>query len=170
MAITKGAQQPTVTHGLAEVGQLVRAAHGSRNTTVSADIVTMREAAEELLGPDDVPGVLPPSPPELRLLSSVLRGHLGLLIPEVEMRAHRLPEESVLRYCALACVGEARRKLSAEPCRRYGGEVGHARRLARVLRALCDHCEALAQRLTVKQQAETKDVPTERSGNTNHHE
>ncbi|WP_145968911.1 DUF6415 family natural product biosynthesis protein [Streptomyces hyaluromycini] len=109
----------------------------------------MRETAEELLGPDDGPGVLPPSSPELRHLTSVLRGHLDLLVPEVERQAHRLSEESVLRYCALACVGEARRKLSAEPCRRYGGEVGHARRLARVLRALCDHYEALAQHLTV---------------------
>ncbi|MFG2887502.1 DUF6415 family natural product biosynthesis protein [Streptomyces sp. NPDC048297] len=44
--------------------------------------------------------------------------------------------------CASACIGEARRKLSAGPSPRYGGDIGHARRLARVLRALCDHYES----------------------------
>ncbi|MEU9412436.1 DUF6415 family natural product biosynthesis protein [Streptomyces sp. NPDC048281] len=125
------------------------------------DITTMRETADGLLGTDDGPGVLPPSSPELRLLTSVLRGHLDLFVPEVEGQVHRLSEDGVLRYCALACVGEARRKLSAEPRRRYGGEVGHARRLARVLRALCDQYEALARHLGVAAEA---------PGNTNPHE
>ncbi|MFJ8494552.1 DUF6415 family natural product biosynthesis protein [Streptomyces sp. NPDC094038] len=149
MAITSGVQRATAGDGL------------SGPAPHPVDITTMRNTAEELLGPDDGPGVLPPSSPELRLLTSVLRGHLDLLVPEVEAQVYRLSEDGVLRYCALACVGEARRKLSAEPCRRYGGEVGHARRLARVLRALCDQYEALARRLR---------VPADAPGDTNPHE
>lgn len=113
--------------------------HG--NDTGLVDIATMRETANLLLGPDDGPGALPPVPKELDTLTSMLRGHLELLIPEVEKKAGRLPKDSIPRYCAIGCVGEARRKLAAGPSHRYGGDVGHARRLARVLRALCDHYE-----------------------------
>lgn len=110
--------------------------------TSLVDIATMRETANLLLGPDDGPQALPPAPKELDTLTSMLRCHLELLIPEVKKKAGRLPKDSIPRYCAIACVGEARRKLAAGPSPRYGGDVGHARRrLARVLRALCDHYE-----------------------------
>ncbi|CAL9595523.1 DUF6415 family natural product biosynthesis protein [Streptomyces sp. enrichment culture] len=109
------------------------------------DLVVMRETAGVLLGPDAEPTVLPPSGEELGILTATLRGHLETLIPEVERALQGLPEESIPRYCALACIGEARGKLRATPSRRYGGDVGYARRLARVLRALCDHYETLSQ-------------------------
>ncbi|MFE3635491.1 DUF6415 family natural product biosynthesis protein [Streptomyces cellostaticus] len=110
--------------------------------TQVADLGTMREAVDLLLGPDDAPDALPPAPREVGALTVALRGHLELLVPEVESRAGRLSEDSIPRYCAMACVGEARRKLGGGA--RPGGDVVHARRLARVLRALCDHYEQMA--------------------------
>ena len=76
-------------------------------------------------------------------MTATLRVHLELLALEVEAAAGNLDKESIPRYCALACVGEARGKLSAEPRPGPGGDVAYARRLARVLNALCDHYETL---------------------------
>ncbi|MGP3923675.1 DUF6415 family natural product biosynthesis protein [Streptomyces sp. 8N616] len=42
-------------------------------------------------------------------------GHVELLIPEVERAAGRLDKDSISRSRMLACVGEARGKLHAEP-------------------------------------------------------
>ncbi|MGW7722199.1 DUF6415 family natural product biosynthesis protein [Streptomyces canus] len=109
------------------------------------DLDTMREIVDRLLDPHAVPGTLPPEPGELETITLQLRGHLALLLPEVEDTAKRLPRQSIPRYCALACIGEARERLRSEPTRRYGGPAGHARRLARTLNALCDHWEALAR-------------------------
>ncbi|MGI5457856.1 DUF6415 family natural product biosynthesis protein [Streptomyces sp. CA-249302] len=108
------------------------------------DITVMRETVRILLDPDAV--ALPPAADEVETLTQMLRGHLELLIPEVEQSATLLKKDSIPRYCALACVGEARGKLRAEPTRRFGAEVGYARRLARALNALCDHYENLVER------------------------
>lgn len=102
----------------------------------------MRATAARLLGPDDAPDILPPTAAELDTLTATLRGHLHLLIPEVEQAARRLRTKSIPRYCALACVGEARGKLRAQASH---SPVAHARRLARVLNALCDHYETLTR-------------------------
>ncbi|MGW2936905.1 DUF6415 family natural product biosynthesis protein [Streptomyces sp. NPDC001156] len=109
------------------------------------DLATMREAVDRLLDPDAVPVALPPAPDELEALTLQLRGHLDLLMPTVEELAARLGKNSIPRYCALACVGEARLRLKEEPSSAIGGALAHARRLARVLNALCDHFEALAR-------------------------
>ncbi|MEU6352208.1 DUF6415 family natural product biosynthesis protein [Streptomyces sp. NPDC047072] len=109
------------------------------------DITTMREIVDRLLDPDAVPVALPPTPGELETLTLQLRGHLELLLPEVEKIAKRLPQQSIPRYCALACVGEARERLRTEPTPRFGGGPSHARRLARTLNALCDHWETLGR-------------------------
>ncbi|MBZ6258886.1 hypothetical protein KVH22_25555 [Streptomyces olivaceus] len=103
------------------------------------DLAAMRESADLFLGPDCVPEVLPAADDEVTAYTATLRGHLEFLIPELERAVARLPRDSVPRYCALACIGEARGKLRAQASSRHGGPVGHARRLARVLRALCDH-------------------------------
>lgn len=105
------------------------------------DIETMRETVSRLLDPDAVPCALPPSGAELETVTQTVRGHLELIIPDVEEAARKLNPGSVVRYGALGVVWEARSRLAAEPTRRYGGPVGHARRLARVLNALCDHYE-----------------------------
>ncbi|GAA3777674.1 hypothetical protein GCM10023083_12820 [Streptomyces phyllanthi] len=60
---------------------------------------------------------------------------------EVEQAALKLSKESIPRYCALACVGEARRRLAATPRPSLGGPAAYARRLARSLNFLCDHYE-----------------------------
>ncbi|MGW2046931.1 DUF6415 family natural product biosynthesis protein [Streptomyces sp. NPDC001858] len=109
----------------------------------AVDIVVMRETVEIVLNPDAAPEALSLPADEVGTLTQTLRGHLELLIPEVEQAAGRLDMTSVPRYCALACVGEARGKLRAGPSPRLGGDIGHARRLARVLDALCDHHEKI---------------------------
>jgi hypothetical protein len=120
----------------------------TREATVQAppDIETMREIVNRLLDPDSAPEVLPPAAEELDTLTLQLRGHLELLAPEVERAAKWLNRESIPRYCALACVGEARGKLRARPGRGEYGAVAYARRLDRVLNALCDHYESLGGR------------------------
>ena len=126
-----------------------------RTTTASAtagvagappDITTMRQAVDRLLDPDAVPGALPPAAEELDTLTLQLRGHLNLLMPEVEAVAQQLLKDDIPRYCALACLGEARGKLRAQPSPTAHGPVAYARRLARVLNALCDHYETLSGR------------------------
>lgn len=120
------------------------------NTTTAPppDIETMREVVNRLLDPDAAPDVLPPTAEELDTLTLQIRGHLDLLMPEVEQAALRLSKQSIPRYCMLACLGEARGKLSKQPASGEYGALVHARRLARALNALCDHHETLTGRAT----------------------
>ncbi|MEU6371257.1 DUF6415 family natural product biosynthesis protein [Streptomyces sp. NPDC046931] len=111
----------------------------------SLDVEGMRWTVNRLLDPDAVPDVLPPAAEEVRTLTAVLRGHLELLMPQVERLAKRLPESSIPRYCALACLGEARERLRASPSPAPGGDVAYARRLARAVNALCDDFEKLGK-------------------------
>ncbi|WP_086563442.1 DUF6415 family natural product biosynthesis protein [Streptomyces africanus] len=118
-------------------------------TTVAADppdLATMLQAAQRLLGPDSGPDALPPAGQELATLIATMRGHLEALMPEVEQATDRLPKDSPTRRGALACVGEARGKLRAPElsCVSPGGSVMYARRLARVLVALCEHYEIVS--------------------------
>ncbi|MGW1039314.1 DUF6415 family natural product biosynthesis protein [Streptomyces sp. NPDC002547] len=107
-------------------------------------VETMRQTAGKLLAPHAAPDALPPTATELETLTLEVRGHLALLMPEVEEAAGRLPSESIPRYCALACIGEARQKLGEQPSPAPGGAAAHARRLARSLNALVDHYESLS--------------------------
>jgi uncharacterized protein DUF6415 len=115
------------------------------NGTAPVDLETMGETGSGLLDPDAVSETLPPAADELGTLILQLRGHLDLLMPEVEQVAKRLPKDSIPTYCAFACLGEARDKLRAEPSPAPGGDLAYARRLARVLAALCDHFEVLGK-------------------------
>lgn len=108
--------------------------------THPVDVVTMRATICRLLPPDESPA---PEGAELEALTLLLRGHLELLIPEVEAAASRMPSNDIPRYCALACLGEARQRLRESPSPVPGGAIAHARRLARALHAVCDHYEAL---------------------------
>ncbi len=112
--------------------------------TAPPDIATMRETVNRLLDPDATPEALPPAAEELVTLTLQIRGHLNLLMPEVEQTAKRLRKDSIPRYCALACLGEARERLRAKPGEGTCGALVYARRLARTLNALCDHLESLA--------------------------
>ncbi|MCS0602192.1 DUF6415 family natural product biosynthesis protein [Streptomyces sp. LP11] len=115
--------------------------------TSLVDTDTMRGSIALLLPHD---AVQPPTGEELATLTTGLRGHVMSLIPQVERLAAQLPEDDVPRYCAKACIDAARGKLASHIGTGSGTEVAYARRLARVLGALCDHYEALtAQRVCV---------------------
>ncbi len=83
---------------------------------------------------------------EVNEATIALRSHIELLAPEVEQAAGELSEDAPTRAAALACVGEARGKLRAPELTfaGLGGGVMYARRLARVLAALCDHYESVS--------------------------
>ncbi|MEU1595096.1 DUF6415 family natural product biosynthesis protein [Streptomyces sp. NPDC005708] len=107
--------------------------------TRPVDIETMRESIGLLLGPD----AATPEGEELAGLTGLLRGHMQLIIPEIEQAAGKLPTDDVPRYCALACIGEARAKLRTAAGDGPHRAAAYARKLARALAALCDHYEAL---------------------------
>jgi hypothetical protein len=111
--------------------------------TLPPDVATMRQAVDRLLDPHAVPKAQPPVGEELATLTLQIRGHLQLLIPVVRAAALRQHKDSVPRYCALACLGEASNRLGSQPSPAKGGDLAYARRLARALNALCDHFEAL---------------------------
>ncbi|MFJ8034654.1 DUF6415 family natural product biosynthesis protein [Streptomyces sp. NPDC096032] len=116
------------------------------STDNRVDIAAMRRTAAKLLGPDDGPDALPPAPAELETLTAELRSHLERLIPEVEGAARREPADSGPKFCALACVGEAQRKLHAGDGTSWAVRVAMARKLARSVNALCEHHEKLGAR------------------------
>ncbi|MEU6318116.1 DUF6415 family natural product biosynthesis protein [Streptomyces sp. NPDC047009] len=108
--------------------------------TQPLDIATMRQTIGRLLPPD----VEPLDTSEVDTLTALLRGHMELVIPAVHAVVQTLPKDDVPRYCALACIDEARGRLgrvAAGPARH--DRLVYARRLARSLNALCDHYEAL---------------------------
>ncbi|MBX9392829.1 hypothetical protein K4749_04310 [Streptomyces sp. TRM72054] len=106
------------------------------NTSHPIDIGTMRSTAHRLLGDD----AEPPSPQELETLTLQLRGHIDLLIPEVETAALRLPRYYPPRDSALTSVWVARRLLRSGP---PPGAKEH-RELAYCLTSLCDRYQELS--------------------------
>ncbi|WP_328868727.1 DUF6415 family natural product biosynthesis protein [Streptomyces sp. NBC_00287] len=116
-------------------------ATGSREgvSAPPVDVATMRASVAEVLPPE----VTPTDRGTLQTLTGLLRGHLQLLIPEIEQSAALLPADDVPRYCALVSVREARGKLNAGPGRLPCDAVAYVRRLGRSLLALCDHFETL---------------------------
>jgi hypothetical protein len=95
----------------------------------------MGQAVNRLLDPDAVPETLPPTDAELEPLILQLRGHLQLLMPELERLARHLPRRDAWRYDVLACIGDARLRLT----RHTETDVTYARCLARALNALLIH-------------------------------
>lgn len=101
------------------------------------DIELMRAAASRVLAENAEPVTFE----ELDTLTGQLRGHINQLVPEVEQAAS--PPDHVVHYCALACIGEARMKLGLKPGTTPSEGTAYARRLARVVNALCDHYQNL---------------------------
>ncbi|KUJ39106.1 hypothetical protein ADL25_22295 [Streptomyces sp. NRRL F-5122] len=106
------------------------------------DVAEMRRRAVPLMDPESPA----PAPEELQTLNALMRGHIQLLIPEVESMATALPMEDIPRACALACVGEARMRLRIGwPEDSEAVRLSVARKLARSVNALCDHWENLTE-------------------------
>lgn len=100
-----------------------------------ADVETMRATVVRALDIETPAAEAP-------LLVTLLRGQVELMVPEVEAIITQQVKETIPGYCARACVGEARMKLGLNATGLHG-EAAYARRLARVLAALCDHYEKL---------------------------
>ncbi|MFD8450539.1 DUF6415 family natural product biosynthesis protein [Streptomyces coelicoflavus] len=109
------------------------------HATAPVDLKTMRETASLLLAPD----ADKPDPGELEKLRRALTGMAYIAVPEIEAAAGKLPKDDVPRACALACVGEARMRLRAEPGETFEQRLAIAKKLARLVRALADHCQTL---------------------------
>lgn len=103
------------------------------------DIETMREGARRLL--DEHTEL--PDRDELDTYLLAVRGQLMLMIPEVETRAHAIPDGPA-HATALESIVEARHHLDTEPTTTLPGRIAHAQRLACSMLVLCRHYEALA--------------------------
>ncbi|MBA4864334.1 hypothetical protein H1V43_23865 [Streptomyces sp. PSKA54] len=108
-------------------------------STWPLDVATMRAAAAELLGEN----AQLPRYEDLEVMTSRLRGHLMLLIPEVEDVVSRLPMDDVPGRVAVAGVGEARRRLDTAAGVGLVSAVKYAQNLARSVESLCSHLESL---------------------------
>lgn len=99
----------------------------------------MRAAIQRLLGAD----AQLPTHDELVTMTLQLRGHIVLLIPEIEDWARALPTSETVREAAMAGVGEAQRILSATPNPGLVSEVKCAQSLARSVKALLTQLDSL---------------------------
>lgn len=123
----------------AEYGHREPTTIGAESGASAVDVLVMRQTIALVLPAEDE---LPPGL-DIDTLTTVLRGHMALIVPEVETKALALHKEDIPRYCALACVGEANSKLRARAGRGAYAALVFARKLARSLAALCDHYETL---------------------------
>ncbi|MFJ3229777.1 DUF6415 family natural product biosynthesis protein [Streptomyces sp. NPDC086787] len=105
------------------------------------DLATMRATARRLLAGD----AKPIGGNELEALRLALRGHLQLLIPEVEKLACGLPKGDIPAACAMAGVREAETRLRLGTGENSPVRMSVAMRLARSVNALCDHYTALSK-------------------------
>jgi hypothetical protein len=110
-----------------------------QGTAHHPDIEKMRADAAELL---DAEAQLPRYE-DLQAMTSRLRGHIMLLIPQVEGVASRLPMDDIPGRVALAGVGEARRRMDAAAGAGLVSAVKHAQKLARSVESLCSHLESM---------------------------
>jgi hypothetical protein len=101
----------------------------------------MRESAE--IAFINIRSVEPVSGDELETLVLTLRGHIRVLVPEVEALAGRYPKGDIPAGVAYACVGEARMRLRIGVGQSTAVKASLVWKLARSVRALCDHFENL---------------------------
>ncbi|WP_327378028.1 DUF6415 family natural product biosynthesis protein [Streptomyces sp. NBC_01216] len=103
------------------------------------DITIMRSTAQRTLAL----GEAPPLAEDLETLTSRLRGHIQLLLPEVRGLISAQPATDQPAMAARVGVEEAHRRLTTT--KGFGPDAAyrHAARLARSVHALCDHYETL---------------------------
>ncbi|MEU9979520.1 DUF6415 family natural product biosynthesis protein [Streptomyces sp. NPDC051014] len=106
------------------------------------DIAVMRETVSRALAL-----AAPPTAQAVTLLIGQLRGHVELMVREIEPLAAE-QADTLSGTLAVTCVGEGRRKLEAGAQVRpaLSSRLAYARRLARVLDALCGHHRTLGGR------------------------
>ncbi|MFI6282598.1 DUF6415 family natural product biosynthesis protein [Streptomyces sp. NPDC050988] len=107
------------------------------NTSLPVDTATMHATTALML---DEHAELPTAD-ELNNLILLYRGHLMLLIPEVEKAGLGLPEGEPVGRGVHAGVAEARTRLDLEAGPTLPAEVAHAQRLARSVICLLGHLE-----------------------------
>ncbi|MFF2515583.1 DUF6415 family natural product biosynthesis protein [Streptomyces sp. NPDC058086] len=103
------------------------------------DTAVLRADTAEILGPEPVL----PRYERVQHLAFTYRGSILQLIPIVEKLSHDLPGDDIRGRCALAGIGESRRRLDEIEAVGLAGEVRRAQRLARAVLALCDHYDTL---------------------------
>ncbi|HET6354842.1 DUF6415 family natural product biosynthesis protein [Streptomyces sp.] len=103
------------------------------------DIATMRESANRLLSVEKAP----PRLEDLDTVTSLLRGHVELLVPEIRERLDQLPSDDAPGQVARIGVEEAWRRLHTPPGFGPVAAYAQAQRLARSVNSLCDHYENL---------------------------
>lgn len=113
--------------------------HPALEGTEPPDIPTMRATAARALT-EALSG------DEVETVAETLRGHLRVLIPEVEFAAAQKPRESTDAICARAGVGEARIKLGLGGNDIEAVRISVMQKLARSVNALCNHYERLSSR------------------------
>ncbi|MEU8906944.1 DUF6415 family natural product biosynthesis protein [Streptomyces mirabilis] len=108
------------------------------------DTAVLRADTAEILGPEPVL----PRYERVQQLAFTYRGSILLLIPIVEKLSHDLPGDDIRGRCALAGIGEARRRINEIEAVGLAGEVRRGQRLARAVLALCDHYDTLTGAIT----------------------
>lgn len=103
------------------------------------DTAVLRADTAEILGPEPVM----PRYERVQHLAYTYRGSILLLIPIVEKLSLDLPGDEIRGRCALAGIGEARRRLNEIEAVGLAGEVRRTQRLARAVLSLCDHYDSL---------------------------
>lgn len=104
------------------------------------DLALMRETSDEVL-PED--RMVLPRHSDLERITRILRAHLALLIPEVSALADVQPRGDAPAQVACYGVQEAEQRLDEIEGIGLLSAYRHAQRLARSVRALCDHYENL---------------------------
>ncbi|MCM2577968.1 DUF6415 family natural product biosynthesis protein [Streptomyces meridianus] len=99
------------------------------------DLAVIRETIDAVLGEN----ATLPRYEQVEEYVLLLRGHVMLLVPEVEDRARLRPADDPSRCRALAGVGEAQRQLNGATGPGLVSAVQHAQRLARCCQALLCH-------------------------------
>jgi len=104
-----------------------------------ADVAVMRETARRLLSIGEVP----PLVEDVAELSAMLRGHVELLVPEIEALLPGFPVGDVPAAIARVGAEEASRRLNAPQGPGTDAAYRQAKKLAMSVFSLCDHYENL---------------------------
>ncbi|MGW7358232.1 DUF6415 family natural product biosynthesis protein [Streptomyces sp. NPDC054802] len=106
--------------------------------TGPVDIATMRDTARRVLSLER-----PPTRDDIEVLTAALRGHVQLLVPEIQALIRAQPAGDLHAGIAQVGIEEASRRLTTPPG--FGPDAAYrrARKLALSVCSLCDHYEHL---------------------------